>query len=136
MGGTTFMTEALGKTAEAAFRAARDEAKWEHGHGGYTGTVAEKHSFVMLDMTSKDARAYLDYAIKKASDSREESYLKGVKKRLKGRLDPYQVAQLLIDVGHPTIRDKWGPAGCIDLDPRLTGKRKPKRFLFFGWASC
>ena len=42
---------------------------------------------------------------------------------------------LLAKLFDERIDDKWGPAGCIDMDPKLTGKRKPKRFLFFGWAS-
>jgi hypothetical protein len=30
-----------------AFREARERAGWQHGFGGYTGTIAEKDSFVM-----------------------------------------------------------------------------------------
>jgi len=36
-------------TARAAFDGAVEDAKYEHGHGGYTGTIAEKQSFVMID---------------------------------------------------------------------------------------
>ena len=32
-------------TPEKAFRAAVDEALWDHGHSGYTGTMAEKHDW-------------------------------------------------------------------------------------------
>lgn len=28
------------------------------------------------------------------------------------------------------------PAGCIDLTPKITGQRKPKKFLFFGLAEA
>jgi hypothetical protein len=31
-----------------AFRQAVKEAKYEHGHGGYTGSIAEKHSVKLL----------------------------------------------------------------------------------------
>lgn len=48
MGAQTFATVAKGKTAQKAFDHARDEAAWEHGHGGYTGTIAEKSNFVMI----------------------------------------------------------------------------------------
>lgn len=41
MGASEFMTTAKGRTAEEAFRAAREEALYEHGHGGYTGSVGE-----------------------------------------------------------------------------------------------
>lgn len=48
MGASTFYTRASGKTAKEAFQAARDNAFWERGHGGYTGTIAEKTSFVEI----------------------------------------------------------------------------------------
>ena len=50
MGATTFMTHAKGKTAKEAFLAAREEACYERGHGGYTGTIAEKDRFTMIQV--------------------------------------------------------------------------------------
>lgn len=49
MGATTFFTRAIGPTPREAFRAAVDNALYEHGRG-YTGTIAEKDSFVMIDV--------------------------------------------------------------------------------------
>jgi len=48
MGATTFMTRSRGGSAKEAFRDAVEEARWEEGNGGYTGTIAEKDSFVMI----------------------------------------------------------------------------------------
>ncbi len=48
MGATDFSTKASGTTAREAFKSARDDAAYEHGHGGYTGTIAEKHGFEMI----------------------------------------------------------------------------------------
>lgn len=48
MGGTTFSTRAKGQSAKAAFDAAVRDAQYEHGHRGYTGTIAEKRSFKMI----------------------------------------------------------------------------------------
>ena len=48
MGAVDFTTTARGSSAEAAFSAAVSEARHEHGHGGYTGTVAEKPGFYMV----------------------------------------------------------------------------------------
>jgi len=48
MGGTTFKMVAKGKTAQGAFDRAVMAAQREHGHGGYTGTIAEKGHFVMI----------------------------------------------------------------------------------------
>lgn len=43
-----FQTSSQGKTAKEAFANAISEAQYESGHGGYTGTIAEKHTFVMI----------------------------------------------------------------------------------------
>lgn len=42
MGATNFETTATGKTLAEAFRNAVDDARYWHGHGGYSGTIAEK----------------------------------------------------------------------------------------------
>lgn len=48
MGATTFETYSLGKTPQEAWNRATEEACYYHGHGGYTGTVAEKPGFVLF----------------------------------------------------------------------------------------
>jgi hypothetical protein len=48
MGAYTFTTKAKGKTAREAFDAAVRQAEWDHGHAGYTGTIAEKSEFVLI----------------------------------------------------------------------------------------
>lgn len=50
MGACDFAAAAHGKTAREAFARAVERAQWEHGHGGYTGTVAEKHDFVEFQL--------------------------------------------------------------------------------------
>jgi len=45
MGASEFFTRARGKTAAEAFRSAVQQARYEHGNGGYTGTIAEKSEF-------------------------------------------------------------------------------------------
>lgn len=86
MGARTFRTKATGKTAAEAFKAARSQAQYDHGHAGYTGTIAEKGEFVMITVplgVSPD--------------------------------DPEDYAQKLLEEGDSRVRDKWGPAGCIAL---------------------
>ena len=49
MGGCDFKTYMESSSgARDAFNKAVERAMWEHGHGGYTGTIAEKHGYVML----------------------------------------------------------------------------------------
>lgn len=63
MGATTFSTFALGKNAREAFRQAQEHARYEYGHGGYTGTIAEKPGFVLFEIpkgTRCSATRFLD----------------------------------------------------------------------------
>jgi hypothetical protein len=149
MGGNTFFTTAEGRTADDAFRTAVSQAQWEYGHGGYTGTIAEKASdgFVMIadngSQVSERIRAEkkrLQAAIRRTTDKFEKNSLRWRLTdlrtiKLKKRMSPREIASALMDLRDRRVDDKWGPCGCIDLTPNLTGKRKPKRFLFFGWAS-
>lgn len=48
MGACEFFNRAKGKTAQEAFDSAVAAAQWESGHGGYTGTIAEKFSFTTI----------------------------------------------------------------------------------------
>lgn len=48
MGACDFFNIAKGATALEAFQFITEQARWEHGHGGYTGTIAEKHGFRMV----------------------------------------------------------------------------------------
>ncbi len=37
----------VGRNADEAFTNLTEDAAWEHGHGGYSGTMAEKDSFIL-----------------------------------------------------------------------------------------
>lgn len=52
MGATDFSSYGLGKTAREAFSHAQDEARYYHGHGGYSGTIAEKPGYVLVEIPS------------------------------------------------------------------------------------
>lgn len=88
MGAETFSQVASGATAQEAFRAAVEQARYDYGHAGYTGTIAEKDSFIMLDVSDErlaeiQQQRWFDYS---GDDPLWEK-----------------------------VDDKWGPAGCIDL---------------------
>jgi hypothetical protein len=85
MGGTTFQCTAHGKDVAEAFNAAREQALYDYGHAGYTGTIAEKHDWVMC----------------------AEQPLPAV--------EAYNLANQLIDASDPRVDDKWGPCGAIQL---------------------
>jgi hypothetical protein len=109
MGADSFVDRGRGKDAKDAFRKVTDEARYEHGHGGYSGTIAEKHEFVMISVpkvqglpTEKQASEYID--------------------------------KIMYDEMDPRIEDKWGPAGCIEFAPEKPTKGV-RHFIFFGYAS-
>ena len=48
MGATTFSDVVGGESPQSAFSSAAREARYAYGHAGYTGTIAEKDSFVLI----------------------------------------------------------------------------------------
>ncbi|MBG0568222.1 hypothetical protein [Actinoplanes aureus] len=85
MGAMAFDQYAEGADPAAAFESARGQALHEHGHGGYTGSLAEKDDYVIVTqqpMTETEATV---------------------------------LAGDLMDRDDPRIIDKWGPAGAIPV---------------------
>jgi hypothetical protein len=50
MGADPFVTSSSGDTAKAAFDKAVANALYEYGHGGYTGSIAEKDSIIEIEL--------------------------------------------------------------------------------------
>lgn len=107
MGADQFITSATGRDAQEAFKVARDSARFENGHGGYTGTIAEKDAYVIIPR-----RSALDY-------DRETAEM---------------IAERLLAMDDRRISDKWGPAGAIQYDDPDAGPGQ-QSWLFFGYAS-
>ena len=85
MSAEQFFQYSEGKTADEAFIAAVEEAEYDHGHSGYTGTIAEKDRFVMIPTP-------------KCETAKEAMNLAGE----------------LMNKSDDRIDDMWGPAGCIE----------------------
>lgn len=121
MGGTDFYTYAWGKDAGDAFRDAQSEARYEEGHGGYTGTIAEKHCFVVFFPPA-------DVPINTFCNWIEGYHFDKDKV-------PEQHRQVVAKAAG-VFADKWGPAVCIPTGK--TDKRfgeEVKKFIFIGIAS-
>jgi hypothetical protein len=144
MGACSFVELTHGKTARDAFSAAVDRAQWEFGHGGYTGTIAEKGDFTVYDLPPRIAAEKV-VSMLDASYGRDASepsqYRANARKAWKWLTDTFgeQVARGMESLYH----DKWGPAiGFV-----VTGKardryrlynhvpRGHKVYLFAGYAS-
>lgn len=50
MGATSFFTRATGNSPTEAYNEAVREARYEHGHGGYSGTIAEKSGYALFNV--------------------------------------------------------------------------------------
>jgi len=60
MGAADFMIRAKGTSAQDAFKAAVEDARHQHGHGGDTGSIAEKNRFQTVSVPP--GRQPMDYA--------------------------------------------------------------------------
>ena len=118
MGAEVFTNKSFGKDAKSAFWRVVDAASYEHGHGGYTGTIAEKDSFVVVECPIDDVDAFIEavdvycYSKKCTIDSKHEAVVAKASK---------------------IFDDKWGPALCIPL--KETDNDGNKAFIFCGNAS-
>ena len=70
MGSELFVQKSRGEDAHDAFsRAVRDALYW-HGHKGYTGTIAEKDSFVVISIPEGVDPFYYAYKLIEENDER------------------------------------------------------------------
>jgi hypothetical protein len=106
VGARPFTTEAAGATLKEAFAQAITDAAYEYGHGGYTGTIAEKNPW--------------DELVPLAHRPMEPD-------------DAHRLADELLRDDDPRISDKHGPTGAIPL--KTEGGETPM-WLLVGWAAC
>jgi hypothetical protein len=109
MGGASFFNIGSGDSMQDAFDRLVREARHDHGHGGYTGTIAEKTAVRELDMPGH----WLEHV-----DTR--------------RLDEEQAEEFADACREVVPYDKWGPADGFEIKRAEDGTR---RWAFFGDAS-
>jgi hypothetical protein len=110
MGADQFSTYQEGADVDTAFRAVVDEAHYEHGHRGYTGTIAEKDEYVIVHADPLP------------------------------RVVAEAMAEAVLRTDDPRVNNKWGPAGAIPVRADYPsgsddGNNAVIGWLFFGWAS-
>ena len=110
MGATNFYERIKAKKPSDAFKIAREEACWECGHGGYTGTIAEKHGFTMSRKPKEfDAEEWVGLVEGFDEEDKSQEHFYELKKDSR------------------IYEDKWGDALCIPLKDE---------YIFIGFASC
>lgn len=152
MGATNFSTISSGKNISTAYSTAVTNAQYEYGHGGYSGSIAEKDGWVEFPLPARvpagkfeatvwgalNDKWYAEGATYRGEKPKPSKHLALLEKWL-GK----QGAQNILAVAD----DKWGPAVAVRLSkaegarfiPKTpTGKCKAgfAAYLFFGMASC
>ena len=136
MGAQTFVAVGKGKTMKEAFASAHEQAAWEHGHGGYTGTIAEKHDAVEFRVP-KGVRATTIAECVHALESywyalevlAEPQYRDAdeVKWATKAKASTERKFGARFPLGlMASAFDKWGAAGAVRV--------REGEYLFFGLA--
>lgn len=110
MGAMEFVSYSKGKNVNEAFVAAVNVACYDHGNSGYTGTIAEKSEFRMVDPLPQ---RLIDH----------------YKDDIFGAAEAYAYIYLDDDDEEKDSwwNDKWGPCAAFQVNE--------DHWCFFGWAS-
>jgi len=140
MGAAQFFTVSMGRNPHHAFDRAVEGARHQHGHGGYTGTIAEKDSFKMMGSVGtahwRKVPGWLERELVSRDGHVGTTRLPGTPIPEKYRVMVRQFADL--------YNDKWGPAigyqvtGDAAIQLRVEAGRKGKHeqvYVFCGLAS-
>ena len=122
MGAMNYENVGKGKTAREVFDRLTDQAKWAHGHGGYTGTIAAKDSYVEFKRPKGMRRATVIKAIRAV-----ESIRYGTDGYPLTIFAERQFPSLPIAKMFAVYDDKWGPSLAIEVSKG--------EYLFAGIAS-
>ena len=124
MGAEAFVTVSqLCRTADEAYREVLRDARWEHGHGGYTGTIAEKSGFYLIPTPHGMRPGTLEDMVWQLFHRYDEKAHKHWRKNLSE-----DIYKTIVDAWD---EDKRGPAACM----KVTGRQGRNKYMFFGMAS-
>ena len=116
MGARTFDQKERGDTVESAYAQAVERAQWDHGHSGYTGTIAEKAGYVEFPVPAGRTADEIHEALCKTWTSEGIQPLADI------------VGGPMATRMYAVYYDKWGAAVAL--------RSADDEWLFCGWASC
>jgi hypothetical protein len=123
MGACSFSVSGEAWTAGEAFRLIHDEAKYQHGHGGYSGTIAEKHDFRLVrgptvDRESPEWKAWYD-----AVEQKNEKW--GPAECVVLR-EPEEVPRMTKARAQALALERFGPTAVVKINGRAhkDGRRR------------
>lgn len=123
MGADQYMNIGKGKTAQVAFDKLVKQAQWEHGHGGFSGTIAEKHSIVLFPRPKGMRRATVLKAVRDLGSIGFDDDDNPKTATVQAKYPKLDIAWMF-----EVYEDKWGASLGIEL--------KTGEYLFAGWASA
>ena len=122
MGASEYMNVGKGKTAKVAFDKVAENARWNHGHGGYSGTIAEKYSMVEFQRPKGMRRATVIQAVRDLGRIGFDDDGNPKTAKVQAKYPKLPIAKMF-----EVYDDKWGASLGIEL--------KTGEYLFAGWAS-
>ena len=122
MGASEYMNVGRGKTAQIAFDKVAANARHNHGHGGYSGTIAEKYSMVEFPRPKGMRRATVIQLIRDLSRIGFDDDGNPMTDKVQAKYPKLRIAAM-----SEVYEDKWGPSLAIELSKG--------EYLFAGFAS-
>jgi len=123
MGAEEFEATVSGDSVKDAFWAAVQQAQYDYGHSGYTGTIAEKGEYVVFKAPAGTDDAMIMQVIEAVS----RFGWSGRQNSPEDEAARIAYAAFPLDEMAAVFDDKWGPAGAIQL--------ADGSWHFFGMAS-
>lgn len=114
MGAEQFEVTYRAVSANQAFLKARKDAQYDYGHSGYTGTIAEKDSFMEFEVPR-------GHTVSDVLEAIQDSFT-GPSEALVEMYGEYEAEKLF-----SVYDDKWGPAVALT--------NGDASWTFCGWAS-
>jgi len=75
MGASTFQQIGYGVTSLEAFKQGKETAEYDYGHRGYTGSMAEKDSFVEIDLPEgMNPEEYAELLVSKSDERIDDKW--------------------------------------------------------------
>lgn len=121
MGAAEFSEILVGKDLSKLFSEAVDQAQYEHGLGGYTGTIAEKHGYV--DCGALPPRLSVSSLMNLIWEYQEW----GWREEPRGANPVPESWRDFVKRVAEIYDDKWGPAAAIEITGAKAAEIKARR---------
>lgn len=121
MGAAQFESHGNGKSVHEAFNECVRRSEYDYGHAGYTGTIAEKEGYVLIDVPNGYT---CDQVVEGLEDTMWETKPAAAWQAFIDRHGEGEAARIA-----SIYHDKWGPAVAMALEGH------DNCWLFTGYAS-